>query len=149
MSVNTQTEVTTMHQLNKLKQKQIDAAKPEAKPYPMADGGGLILIIQPTGARWWRFRYRFGGRAKMLSMGVYPDTTLAAARDKRDAARKLLAGDPPVDPSVARQALKAAQSDSFQAVADDWFRDKQHVNAEVTQERNRYVHTRQADCFIG
>jgi hypothetical protein len=76
-----------MHQLNKLKQKQIDNAKPREKPYTMADGGGLVLSIQPTGARWWRFRYRFAGRAKMLSMGTYPDTSLATARQKRGTGR--------------------------------------------------------------
>ena len=128
-----------MHQLNKLKQKQIDAAKPAEKPYTLADGGGLVLSVRPTGARWWRFRYRFAGRAKMLSMGTYPDTTLAAAREKRDAARKLLAADPPIDPSVDRQARKAAWADSFQAVSDSWFDDKQSVNAAVTQDRNQYI----------
>ena len=128
-----------MHQLNKLKQKQIDAAKPAEKPYTLADGGGLVLSIRPTGARWWRFRYRFAGRAKMLSMGTYPDTTLAVAREKRDAARKLLAAEPPVDPSVDRQARKAARADSFEVVSDHWFEDKQSINAPVTRERNRYI----------
>jgi integrase len=128
-----------MHQLNKLKQKQIDNAKPREKPYTMADGGGLVLSVQPSGARWWRFRYRFAGRAKMLSMGTYPDTSLAAARQKRDAARQLLASDPPIDPSVDRQARKAAQADSFEAVSNLWFEDKQSINAPVTQERNRYI----------
>ena len=125
--------------MHKLKQKQIDAAKPAEKPYTLADGGGLVLSVQPTGARWWRLRYRFGGRAKMLSMGTYPDTTLASARDKRDTARKLLAGDPPVDPSVDRQSQKAARSDSFKVVSESWFDDKQSINAPVTQERNRYI----------
>ena len=116
-----------MHQLNKLKQKQIDAAKPTEKPCTLADGGGLVLSIRPTGARWWRLRYRFGGRAKMLSMGTYPDTTLATAREKRDAARKLLASDPPLDPSVDRQSRKAARADSFQIVSDSWFNDNQSI----------------------
>ncbi len=134
-----------MRQINKLTQKQIDKAKPAQKPFTLADGGGLVLLLQPSGARWWRLRYRYGGRAKMISMGTYPDTTLAAARDKRDDARKLLAAEPPIDPSVDRQARKAAQADSFQVVAAEWFADKQSKNAEVTRKQNQLILDRLTD----
>jgi hypothetical protein len=55
-------------------------AKPEERPYSLADGGGLSLLVQPTGGKWWRLRYRFDGKAKMLSVGVYPDVSLKDAR---------------------------------------------------------------------
>lgn len=67
--------------------------KPSLKPIKMTDGGGLYLLLNSNGSRWWRLDYRFGGRRKTLSMGTYPDTGLADARAKRDAARRLLSPD--------------------------------------------------------
>ena len=81
-------------------------AKPAAKPQKLADGGGLYLLLNPNGSRWWRLKYRVGGKEKLLSLGTYPDTGLKDARDKRDAARKLLAAG--VDPGEQRKAAKAA-----------------------------------------
>ncbi|MFQ6006876.1 MAG: Arm DNA-binding domain-containing protein, partial [Woeseia sp.] len=81
--------------LNKLSQKHIDNARPADKPFNLADGGGLILQVQPSGGLWWRLRYRFAGKQMMLSLGTYPDTTLKMAREKREDARKLLAAEPP------------------------------------------------------
>ncbi|MEQ9842946.1 Arm DNA-binding domain-containing protein [Pectobacterium brasiliense] len=63
-------------------------AKPEENPYTLGDGLGLSLLIEPTGSKSWRFRYRFGGKPKMISFGAYPLVSLAGARKKRDEARK-------------------------------------------------------------
>lgn len=84
----------------------------------LSDGAGLHLDVRPTGAGWWRFRYRFDGAEKMLSCGTYPDTGLALARRKREDARALLAAG--TDPSQARKAGKAAtrQASEAQALAD-------------------------------
>ncbi len=71
----------------------------------LADGRGLVLHAQPTGAGWWRLRYRFGGRESMLSLGVYPDVPLALARERREEARRRIAAG--VDPSQDRKAEKA------------------------------------------
>jgi integrase len=98
---------------------EIKASKPREKPYKLADAGGLYLLINPNGARWWRLKYRVDGREKLLSFGVYPETTLKKARERRDDARRLL-GDG-VDPSQKRQAEKNAQAESFEAVAREWF----------------------------
>ena len=68
----------------------IKKPKPVDKPTKLADGGGLYLLLNPNGSRWWRFDYRFDGKRKTLSMGVYPDTSLKLAREKRDDARRLL-----------------------------------------------------------
>ncbi len=67
-------------------------AKPGAKTRRMFDGQGLYLEVAPSGGKWWRFKFRFRGKEKRLSLGVYPEISLKAARDQRDEARKLLAG---------------------------------------------------------
>ena len=102
-----------------LTDKAIRAQKPGPKPRKVADGGGLFLLVNPDGSKWWRFKYRFEGREKMISVGVYPDTGLALARDKRDEARRLLAAG--INPSAHRAAKKAAVADSFEAVAREWY----------------------------
>ena len=94
-----------------------------AKPYKMADSGGLYLEVSPAGGKWWRFKYRFDGKEKRLALGVYPDVPLRKARERRDAARKLLADA--IDPGENRKAQKAARADraanSFEVVAREWF----------------------------
>jgi integrase len=101
----------------------IRKAKPADKVQRLFDGGGLYLEISPSGGKWWRLKYRFGGKEKRLSLGIYPDTGLAAARAKRDGARKLLAAG--VDPGEHRKAEKAAgehkAANSFEVVAREWF----------------------------
>lgn len=76
--------------------------KPTKSTYRMADGDGLSIQVEPNGSKLWRFRYRIGGKEKMISMGSYPEVGLAAARKKRDEARTLLAAGG--DPSAARKA---------------------------------------------
>jgi hypothetical protein len=79
-------------------------AKPKAKPYKLADGGGLFLLVNPNGSRLWRQKYRVEGREKLISHGPYPDVGLARARERRDEARRLIAQG--IDPSVARQEAR-------------------------------------------
>lgn len=101
----------------------IRKAKPTDKTQRLADGGGMYLELSPSGGKWWRLKYRFGGKEKRLSLGTYPDTSLADARGKREAARKLLAAG--VDPGEHRKATDAAGKDraanSFEVVAREWF----------------------------
>src|SRR5208282_5541778 len=89
----------------------------------MFDERGLFLLVAPTGGKWWRLRYTFDGKEKLLSLGVYPDVGLKAARARRDEARKLLADG--IDPGENRKATKAARADrtanSFEVVAREWF----------------------------
>jgi len=98
-------------------------AKPGPKSRKIFDGAGLYLEITPAGGKWWRFRYAFGGKSKLLSMGTYPDVSLTKARDRRDDARKLLADG--IDPGVHRKATKAMRDEraanSFEAVAREWY----------------------------
>ena len=75
----------------------IRSSKPSSKPQKLGDGAGLYLLLKPTGARWWRFDYRFGGKRKTLSFGVYPDVPASSWRAsvaKRHASRLLLASTP-------------------------------------------------------
>ena len=100
----------------------IRTAKPAEKPRRLFDGGGLYLEVSPAGGKLWRLKYRHGGKEKRLALGAYPATGLKDARDKRDAARKLLAAD--VDPAEHRKAAKAAgderAANSFEVVAREW-----------------------------
>jgi hypothetical protein len=80
-------------------------AKPRTKPFKLSDGGGLHLLVPPHGSKLWRLAYRFGCKQKTLALGIYPAVTLAEARAKRDAARKLLGSGK--DPSVLKRASEA------------------------------------------
>ena len=106
----------------KLTDTAIRKAKPEAKPYKMTDGGGMYLEVMPNGSKYWRLKYRFAGKEKRLALGVYPDTPLADARERREQARKLIANG--TDPSAVKQTqkrqAKIAAANTFEAVAREW-----------------------------
>lgn len=95
-------------------------AKPQEKPYKLADGRGMYLLVSPSGARWWRFDYRRPGTGKRntLSLGTFPEVSLKCARERREEARALLAEG--IDPGQQRQAEREARADTFAAVAADW-----------------------------
>lgn len=107
----------------------VENAKARSAPYKLYDTGGLFLIVTPTGGKWWRFKFHHGGKEKLLSLGTYPDVSLAHARTKRDEARALKATG--IDPAAARKAAKreAALRDrnSFEAVAREWYSKRLHV----------------------
>jgi hypothetical protein len=84
-------------------------AKPGEKPVKLFDGGGLYLEVSPAGGKWWRLKYRFGGKEKRLSLGVYPDVSLKDARNRRDESRKLLASG--IDAIFHKLARKATHSE--------------------------------------
>lgn|SRR3990167_2339672 len=97
-------------------------AKPREKAYKLADEKGLYLFIKPNGTKLWRLKYRFLGKEKSLSIGIYPDVSLQAARNARDNARTQLADK--IDPGLAKQvskrsAIEAAEN-SFEAIAREW-----------------------------
>ncbi|MBO2952109.1 integrase arm-type DNA-binding domain-containing protein [Burkholderia pseudomallei] len=109
-------------------------AKPADKPVRLFDGGGLYLEIAPSGGKWWRLKYRFGGKEKRYSLGVYPEVTLATARKKRDEAReKLAAGiDPGEAKKVEKRASLLAAAHSFEVVARGWM-DERKTTVEPAQ----------------
>lgn len=91
----------------KLNARQIETAKPKEKAYKMADGGGLYLEVSPKGSKYWRMKYRRPSDKKedRLAFGVYPTITLAEARGKRDAAKKLLSQG--IDPKAEQKGAQA------------------------------------------
>jgi integrase len=97
----------------------IRAARPKEKAYKLNDGRGLVLLVNPNGARYWRFRFQFDGREQMLSLGTYPDTPLKRAREKLDECRRLVADG--VNPCAKRMAERLAAEETFEAVAREWF----------------------------
>lgn len=105
---------------------QIRKAKPKDKAYTLNDGKGLSLLVEPNGSKGWRFRYRFAGKPKMISLGVYDQVSLADARRKRDEAKKQLSEN--INPSDARKSekitLKYATENTFHAVAMEWHASK-------------------------
>ena len=92
--------------MDKLADTTIKNAKPKAKPYKLADGGGMYLLVTPKGQKWWRLDYRLNGKRKTVSLGVYPDVKLKKARKRREAARESI--EDGLDPSDLRKEEKAA-----------------------------------------
>jgi integrase len=100
----------------------IQRIKPRNKPFKMYDTEGLFLLVRPNGSKWWRLKYHFGGKEKLLSLGIYPHITLKDARDRRDQERKKLAHhiDPAADRKAAKSAWNDSQANTFEVVAREW-----------------------------
>ena len=98
---------------------QVRQARPKDKVYKLRDERGLLLMVRPTGAKWWRLRYKIQGKENMLSLGVYPDVSLSMARDRRDTARHLIADgkDPSAERQAEKNALTLANEATFEKVA--------------------------------
>lgn len=116
----------------KLTDVAIRHTKPGGRPLRLFDGNGLYLEVSPSGGKWWRLKYRYEGKEKRLSLGVYPDIGLREARDRCVEARRLLAAR--VDPAEARRAHKASRveagAQSFEAIAREWYAKQQPTWAE-------------------
>ncbi len=121
-------------------------AKPKDKPYKLADEKGLYLEVMPSGAKYWRTKYRYGGKEKRLACGVYPETGLKEARTKRDDARKRLAQG--IDPAASRKAMKAARiadRETFEVIAREWF--EKNKPAWVLSHGDRIIRRLERDVF--
>lgn len=122
-------------------------AKGKDKPQKLSDGEGLFLLVQPNGSRLWRMAYRFAGKQKTLAFGVYPSVSLESAREKRTAARKLLASgkDPAAQQREDDRARKMAQAHTFEIVARAW-----HANVSeswVDDHKTRVLSRLERDVF--
>lgn len=113
---------------------QIQNAKSMKQPYKIADSGGLVLLIHPNGSKYWRLRYYWLGKEKTLALGVYPRTSLAEARERREEAKKLL--EKSIDPSAAKKQIRRQAeinaANSFEAVAREWHEKQAQRWAEKT-----------------
>src|SRR5215203_5743186 len=106
---------------DRLTDTKVRQAKPGPKPYKLSDGGGLFLLAHPNGSRYWRLKYRVGGKEKLFAIGVYPEITLAEARQKTLEARRVIReGGDPVKERRERRAAVAATEDTFQTIAQEW-----------------------------
>lgn len=116
----------------KLTAQAIKEAKPRDKAYKLSDGGGLFLAVQANGSKYWRYKYRFAGKEKLLALGVYPKISLKEARGRHREAQDLLASG--TDPSLRKQHAKLATieaaENSFEAIALEWFEGQKRVWAE-------------------
>lgn len=100
----------------------IRSAKPQDKPGKLFDGGGLFLLVTPNGGKWWRLKYRFGGKEKLLSLGVYPAISLKEARKRREEAKEQIALgiDPGANRKAIKEAVRAEVNNSFEIVGREW-----------------------------
>lgn len=115
---------------------KVRSAKPQEKEYTLVDGDGMFLLIHPNGSKYWRFRFRFGGKQHLMAFGVYPETSLADARQKREEARRLVAAG--IDPREYKRAIKeeqAKESITFEFVAREWHA----TNKKWSEEHSRRV----------
>lgn len=106
--------------------RQVNTAKPADKDYKLTDAQGLYLLVKKSGAKYWCLKYRFGGKEKKLSIGVYPAVTLAQARAERDSARRMIAQgtDPSYEKQAQKRALRESTANTFKAIASEWFAHK-------------------------
>ena len=135
--------------MQKLTATAVKQAKPKAKPYKLADGGGLYLHLKTAG-KYWRYKYRFAGKEKLLALGTYPDISLADARKLHQAARENLADG--IDPSSHKKTKKSADqsnsANSFEAVAIEWSKTRSK-KADSTEKRQRALLEKDLFPFIG
>jgi integrase len=130
-------------------------AKPREKAYKLAAGRGLYLEVMPNGARYWRFKFRYGGKEKRLALGVYPDISVKTATLKRDEAKKVLAEG--LDPSAQRKLTKLrdahTKENTFEAIATEWLGRnvgaKGEALADITIAKNKWLVETFALPFLG
>lgn len=125
--------------MGKLTATAVQQSKGQAKPVKLPDGGGMYLLVNTNGTKYWRYNYRFAGKRKTLALGVYPDTSLATARKLHQAARETLAAG--IDPSEAKRIERItrhlASADSFEAVATEWYESKLQDKSDSYRDRTR------------
>ncbi|MGH9624538.1 MAG: tyrosine-type recombinase/integrase [Bryobacteraceae bacterium] len=130
---------------------KLRALKPRQSVYRIADAGGLCIEVRPTGAKLWRYRYRYTGKARMLALGDYPSVSLLDARNKRNEARAVLKTgvDPSVNAKAKRVALSERAANTFAALAIEWLEQNAHTVTPGTQRRDRRVFERHLNPWIG
>ncbi|EJN2807019.1 tyrosine-type recombinase/integrase [Salmonella enterica] len=126
---------------------KVRALKPREKTYRLGDAGGLYVEVATNGSRYWRMKYRVAGKEKRLAFGVYPDVSLADAREKRDVAKKILAagGDPGETKKSEKLAQKLNAENTFEAVAREWHQTK--ADRWSLRYRDEIIDTFEKDIF--
>jgi len=128
---------------------KIDKAKPQGKEVKLYDGGGLFLLITPSGGKLWNLKYRYAGKEKKLALGAYPMVSLEAARQRREEAKKLLANS--VDPGEMKKVLKSTAKDktanTFEVVAREWHHKFSSAGKWSTSHAADILHRLEKDIF--
>lgn len=137
---------------NKLTDTAVRKAAPKAKPHRLADGEGMYLEVMANGSKYWRLKYRFGGKEKRLALGVYPRVTLADARQKRADAKRML--DQGEDPSIQKQLAKItkqqAAENTFASIAEELIQKRiREGAAPVTIDKMRWIVERKLGQQLG
>jgi integrase len=134
-----------------LTDKAIKALKARGSLYRVADAMGLCIEVRPDGSRYWRFRYRFAGKGKLLSLGVYPAVSLKDARKRRDAARETVADgrDPSAERQMEKSRAKIAVDNTFESIAREWLAVKANEWVLSQQEKERRRLEKHAFPWIG
>lgn len=118
-------------------------AKPAAKPYKMSDAAGLYLLVTPSGGRLWRVKFRVAGKEKLLSLGGWPEVSLANARKERDKAREALAAgaDPAREKQQAKHRAKVSAANSFGEIAQEFIdkRRREGMSASTADKSEYYI----------
>lgn len=126
-------------------------AKPRGKPYKLYDSKGMFVEVRPNGSKWFRLKYRIHGKEKKISLGVYPEVSLKDAREKRGAARKLIASG--IDPSQARKEDRLTQANravnTFEAVTREWFAKQSTAWVQAHAKRKLQLFERDIFPWIG
>lgn len=125
-------------------------AKPKEKPYKLGDSGGLFLLVQPSGGKLWRLKYRLDGREKKLGIGIYPDIGLGDARKRRDHARELIANgrDPSREKQLAKQRAKVSAGNTFGEIASEFIDKRRREGmASSTADKSEYYIARMGVTF--
>jgi integrase len=104
-------------------------AQPKTKPYKISDGDGMFLLVTPSGSKYWRLKYFFADKEKLLALGVYPEVSLLDARERRVQARKTLAAgnDPGEAKKVAKRAAQLESENAFESVAREWLEKRKNA----------------------
>lgn len=120
---------------------KLSTLKPRATVYRVADAAGLCIEVRPDGGRSWRYRYRFASNARMLSLGLYPDVSLAEARKRRDEARALLqtGRDPSSERKAEKVRVKLSTESTFEAIAREWMAQQRVKLAEATYRKSEWL----------
>ena len=126
---------------------RISTSKPKKQPYKLADSKGMYLLVHPNGSKYWRLKYRFHGKEKILALGVYPEVSLAQAREGMDAAKKIIKAG--IDPVVKRREIKHLDqinaANTFEVVAREWH--EKQKDRWITDHANRVIKTLQDEAF--
>jgi hypothetical protein len=115
-------------------------AEPREKTYKLFDTGGLFVMVNPDGSRWWRLKYKYGEKERGISLGTYPVVSLKLARQRRDDAKRMLQDG--LDPSHQRQVQRVSQTVTFELVAQEWLELQSRKLGPVTIYKARWILTK-------